>query len=136
MVVSGRQESVESSLLGLRDEGVKITELKVSHAFHSALMDPMLEAFEEAASKVSYASPRLTLVSNVSGRVAGDEICHARYWREHVRSAVNFAGGMRTLEEAGVSTYLELGPAPVLLGFGTGLCRGGVAALGRWITPG
>ena len=118
IVVSGRRDKVEECLQGLREEGVKLNELVVSHAFHSPLMDPMLDEFEAVARGVRYSAPRLMLVSNVSGALAGEEVCSARYWREHVREAVNFVAGMRTLEAQGVTTYVEVGPSPVLLGMG------------------
>jgi acyl transferase domain-containing protein len=118
MVVSGRREAVEAALERLRASGVETRELVVSHAFHSPLMEPMLDAFEAIAGEVRKSSPELPIVSNVTGELAGEEIATAGYWRRHVRSPVRFASGMKTLLRLGADVFLEAGPAPVLLGMG------------------
>ena len=106
------QEVVE----GFEREGVRTKRLTVSHAFHSALMEPMLDEFERLASDVSFARPRLTLISNVTGQPAGQEVCAAGYWRHHAREAVRFADGMSALWQQGYRTFVEAGPSPTLLG--------------------
>ena len=118
VVVSGRIEALEAALAPLRAEGVETQSLVVSHAFHSPLMDPILNEFEEIAGSVQFNQPNLELVSNVSGALAGSEVATAAYWREHIRSAVRFADGIRAAEHAGVNIYLEVGPAPILTGLG------------------
>ena len=118
MVVSGRRDAVEAALEPLRASGVETRELVVSHAFHSPLMEPMLDAFEGIADEVRKGSPELPIVSNVTGELAGEEIATAAYWRRHVRSPVRFASGMKTLLRLGADVFLEAGPAPVLLGMG------------------
>ncbi|HVG57385.1 MAG TPA: SDR family NAD(P)-dependent oxidoreductase [Hyalangium sp.] len=96
-------------------EGYKGQGLTVSHAFHSALMEPMLEEFEREASRVQARVGRCKLISNVTGQafVAG-QVPDGAYWRRHVREPVQFEQGMRALAELGVSTFLELGPHPTL----------------------
>ncbi|WP_209469179.1 type I polyketide synthase, partial [Streptomyces iranensis] len=115
VVLSGDEEPVLRVAEELSGQGCRTRRLAVSHAFHSARMEPMLEEFREAIADVSFAAPVIPLVSNVTGRLADTEaVCSPEYWVEHVRSAVRFADGVRALADHGVSTYLELAPDAVL----------------------
>ncbi|RJQ83721.1 type I polyketide synthase, partial [Amycolatopsis panacis] len=115
VVVSGEAAGVEAVVAHFAAQGRKTRVLPVSHAFHSALMDDMLAEFAEVARGIAYAAPKIALVSNVTGEIARtEEICSAQYWVRHVRDAVRFADGVATLEAAGVTRYLELGPDGVL----------------------
>ncbi len=119
VVISGTQDGVRSVLHSLEATGVAARPLTVSHAFHSALMDPMLREFEELARSVPFGAPRITLISNVTGRPFGDhEVPGADYWCRHVRQAVRFSDGMRSLYDLGYRVFLEAGPAPTLIGMG------------------
>ncbi|WP_437512398.1 SDR family NAD(P)-dependent oxidoreductase [Sorangium sp. So ce1099] len=118
VVLSGREAALRSACARLEGRGLKTKALKVSHAFHSELMEPMLGELERAASQVRMSPPRSVLVSNVTGREAGEEVMGAAYWSRHTREAVRFAEGMRTLRERGVNTFVEIGPHPTLLGMG------------------
>ncbi len=119
IVISGVRDAVEAVLDQLQLEGIDFKPLQVSHAFHSPLMDPMLDAFEQVARQVQFAAPRLPLVSNLTGKmVQSEEITDASYWRHHLREAVQFAASMETLDEQGYELFVELGPSPVLLGMG------------------
>ena len=116
IVISGERARVLALAEQLAATGVKTRQLTVSHAFHSPLMEPMLAAFAEVAQSISYHAPKVPLVSNVTGKVAGAEITTPAYWVRHVREAVRFADGVATLHEQGVAIFLEIGPKPTLLG--------------------
>ncbi|MBU6350104.1 MAG: SDR family NAD(P)-dependent oxidoreductase [Chloroflexi bacterium] len=116
VVISGNRAAVQAVSNTLAAEGVKQQRLTVSHAFHSPLMEPMLEAFRAVAESIPYHKPVLPLVSNLTGQLADDEIATPAYWVQHARQAVRFAEGVATLHRQGTQIFLEIGPQPVLLG--------------------
>ncbi|MFM8331204.1 MAG: type I polyketide synthase, partial [Candidatus Methylumidiphilus sp.] len=113
-VVSGAAAAVRALAAQLAEAGVKSRELAVSHAFHSALMEPMLADFKRAAQGAALSPPRLRLVSNLTGALATDEVADPAYWVRHVRQPVLFADGVAALRRQGVAAFLEIGPQPVL----------------------
>ncbi|HWO24078.1 MAG TPA: amino acid adenylation domain-containing protein, partial [Kofleriaceae bacterium] len=114
-VISGDAEAVLEVARQAEAAGYRTQRLRVSHAFHSHHMDGMLEAFRRVAEHVSYQPARIPIVSNLTGQVASDaELATPGYWVDQLRHAVRFADGIRTLQDAGVHTFLELGPHGVL----------------------
>jgi acyl transferase domain-containing protein len=119
VVISGAGSDMEAVVSRLAAEGVQTKDLKVSHAFHSPLMEPMTAAFEKVVAEIPLHPPALRLVSNLTGRIAEPkEITRPEYWRNQIREPVQFAAGIQTLLESGCDIFLELGPSPVLLAMG------------------
>ncbi|WP_394839473.1 SDR family NAD(P)-dependent oxidoreductase [Pendulispora rubella] len=114
-VIAGDDEAVRAIALHFEGLGRKTSRLGVSHAFHSARVEPMLDDFRREAEKLSYALPRIPIVSNVTGRrIDPSDIASAEYWVRHARHAVRFLEGVRTLHSEGVTTFLEVGPHGIL----------------------
>ncbi len=119
IVISGRDTKVQEILDELAKDGIKARRLFVSHAFHSPLMDPILDSFEGTAASVTYSAPKIPLASNVTGSlVTSAQIDNPSYWRIHIRQPVNFQAAMETLRDQGCKVFLEIGPQPTLLGMG------------------
>ena len=115
-VISGGANVVDQICERLGKGGVDYKLLPVSHAFHSPLVEPVLDRFEAAVSKVVLSPPRLRLVSNLTGLQAdASEIVTPLYWRRHMRESVRFGDGVRALEAARTDCCIEIGPAPALL---------------------
>ncbi|WP_276615497.1 type I polyketide synthase, partial [Nonomuraea basaltis] len=110
VVVSGASDQVAQVVDWARQHGHRTRQLRVSHAFHSPLMEPMLAEFGEVAASLAFHPPTVALVSGVSGRLAGPQITEPGYWVEHVHRPVRFADTVTTLRGHGVGCFLESGP--------------------------
>ncbi|MBU3867850.1 type I polyketide synthase, partial [Streptomyces sp. 4503] len=111
VVISGDHDAVHAAAAVWRERGRKARLLKVSHAFHSPHMDGMLDELRAVASQLAFSAPAIPLVSNVTGRLAtASQLASPGYWARHARHAVRFMDGVHTLLDAGVTTFLELGP--------------------------
>ncbi|MDT0310199.1 SDR family NAD(P)-dependent oxidoreductase [Streptomyces sp. DSM 44917] len=107
VVVSGEEAAVREAV-----EGLEAKPLAVSHAFHSPLMDPMLEDFRAVAQQVEHRRASLPFVSTVTGQAL--ESVDADYWVRQVRQPVRFADAVRALTERGVTSFVEVGPGGAL----------------------
>ncbi|MUL82609.1 MULTISPECIES: type I polyketide synthase [unclassified Mycolicibacterium] len=114
-VLSGPGEDLEEIVAKFGDEGIRCTWLQTSHAFHSELLDPVLDEFEAYAAQVQFAAPTLPLVCNRTGAVLTVQTpLDAQYWRRHSRQPVQFSESVRTVAALGCSVLIEIGPQPVL----------------------
>ncbi|WP_146064680.1 acyltransferase domain-containing protein, partial [Streptomyces sp. SM1] len=117
VVLSGDEDAVRRLAGALRSRGRRTRRLSVSHAFHSARMDGMLDAFRDVAESLTYHAPGIEIVSNLTGRMAtAAELRSPDHWVRHVRDTVRFLSGARRLRAEGATTFLELGPGGVLSG--------------------
>ncbi|MGW4533251.1 SDR family NAD(P)-dependent oxidoreductase [Nocardia sp. NPDC004340] len=113
-VLSGDSDAIDAVERDLAAEGIQTTRLRVSHAFHSARMDPMLAGFRTIAERLTYHQPRVPIVSTVAGDLAGETIATPDYWVRQVRDAVRFAPAIATLLASGVRRFVEVGPDAIL----------------------
>ncbi|MCA9717194.1 MAG: alpha/beta fold hydrolase [Myxococcales bacterium] len=118
-VISGDARAIVEVCERLASIKIHTKRLSVSQAFHSPLMDPILDDFEAEVRKLRLARPTLPLIGNVTGRRVDLEVTRPSYWRQHAREPVRFAECMGALEQLGCTTFVELGPHPVLLAMGT-----------------
>ncbi|MEU7444357.1 SDR family NAD(P)-dependent oxidoreductase, partial [Streptomyces sp. NPDC044780] len=117
VVISGDSDAVDElvALWKARDGRPRASRLRVSHAFHSAHMDPILEEFRAVVGSVRLRPPAIPVLSNVTGEPATDEeLTSPDYWTQHIRATVRYLDSTRRLRAEGVTHYLELGPHPTL----------------------
>jgi acyl transferase domain-containing protein len=140
VVVSGELDALDVWSASMEQRGCELRRLRVSHAFHSPLMEPILAEFRAVARGLSYAVPEIPVVSNLTGVPLGAAtVVWAEHWVRHVRQPVRFLDGMRWLREAGTSAFVELGPGGVLSALGhdcLGCARDDEAMLTPTLRPG
>ncbi|MFV8755922.1 type I polyketide synthase [Nannocystaceae bacterium ST9] len=119
VTISGEANAIAGIVAQLERRAIHCRPLRVSHAFHSPAMDPMLDEFEAVVAGATLRRPTIPVVSSLLGRASDDALLDPRYWRRQIRETVAFAEGLRWLDGQGVDAFLELGPSPVL----TGLAR-------------
>ncbi len=129
-VISGETAIVDVITQQFSEEGVRFKKLNTSHAFHSHLMEPALEAFTRFADSLDFQPARIPLICNVTGQLIGNEqILDGTYWANHIRKTVRYADSIASLQEMQASFLLELGPQPVLTGMARSIWRGSQSAL-------
>jgi acyl transferase domain-containing protein len=118
-VISGLTEDLKQILDSLATQGIEAKLLKVSHAFHSPLMDPILQPLAQQINQLNPQVPHIPFVSNVTGRfLTPGETLDGDYWQRHTRQTVRFADGLTALQQSGYTLFLEIGPQPVLSSMG------------------
>jgi acyl transferase domain-containing protein/thioesterase domain-containing protein len=118
-VVSGDPTAVAGLLEQCGRVGIKGRAIRSSRAFHSVLMDPITEAFEQVAAATTFSDARLTLISTLTGGISSSaELQQPRHWSQQLRQPVQFAAAIRTLAQQGCRAFVEIGPQPVLLNMG------------------
>ncbi len=125
VVLSGGGDAVSSLARTLSDRGHKVSRLKVSHAFHSPLMEPMLDEFAQAAGRLAFGTPAVRMAAPAG------EVSTPDYWVGHVRRPVRFADQVRRLRDQGVTRFVEVGPDGVLAAMGRECVDAGFVALQR-----
>lgn len=126
VVISGAVSALDEMVEKLQGSNIEIQRLRVSHAFHSPLMEPMLDRFEQAAANVTYSEPRCSMISNLTGAPLSTAELNPNYWRRHVREPVRFAEGMAQLAARKVDIFVEIGPHTTLLGLGSSSIEGAI----------
>ncbi|KPA18698.1 short-chain dehydrogenase [Candidatus Magnetomorum sp. HK-1] len=115
IVISGDKTCMLSVLKRLENNDIKYRPLKVSHAFHSPMTEPILDKFRNEASKINYSQPGITIISNVTGKPAkGTDLICPEYWTNHIRHTVRFHDCIKFLETSNIDAFLEIGPKPIL----------------------
>jgi phthiocerol/phenolphthiocerol synthesis type-I polyketide synthase E len=129
-VIAGPTDEIEAFEHRTRQLGLECRRLHTSHAFHSAMVEPALEAFRAAVSRVRLQPPGLPFASNVTGRwITAGEATDPAYWVRHLRQTVRFADGVRTLLDGGPVHLLELGPGRALSSLARSVAGDGAASI-------
>ena len=135
-VVAGRAEDVEQLAQVLADRQLRCQMLPTTHAFHSPLVEPLLEAFGEAAEQVRYALPTCRLLSSLLGRPATHEVAQAGYWQQHLRHTVCFQQAAEHLLADKPTAVLELGVGSTLVGLIKSMARTAAPVLLKGLSGG
>ncbi|MBW4432010.1 MAG: SDR family NAD(P)-dependent oxidoreductase [Pelatocladus maniniholoensis HA4357-MV3] len=115
-VISGEKELIKQLCEHFTNIGIKVRQLKVSHAFHSPLIEPVCEEFKNTLREIKFTKPLIPIISNLTGEIADDSIVTPEYWIQHLLHTVQFNQGVLSLQSLGCDTFIEIGSQPVLLG--------------------
>lgn len=118
LVISGKREAINSVVNRLEEQGISTSPLSISHGFHSPLMEEMLSDFAAVAQEITYATPKIPLISNLTGEIATEAIASPDYWCRHIRQPVQFVASLATLHREGYEIFLECGANPMLISMG------------------
>lgn len=117
-VISGKLQALGSAINQLEAQGITVKKLRVSHAFHSAHMKPILAEFEQIAQSVHFSQPDIDIISSVTGQLVTTEICQPDYWVNQIRQPVKFLAAINTIAAQNSNIFIEIGPRPTLLSLG------------------
>jgi acyl transferase domain-containing protein len=118
LTLSGEKSAVQNISIELKANGIKTIELQVSHAFHSAMMEPILNEFELEAQKIKIHQGKIPVLSNLTGKTLEQKDINANYFSNHLRGTVNFLENIITVQQQyDIDHFIECGPQPILLGF-------------------
>lgn len=119
-VISGETEYVDKVLQEATAKGLRAKKLKVSHAFHSQLMEPILEEFREIAKEIKYSTPKVRFISALYNKEIDDnQILDDEYWTKHIRGKVDFYGAIKSIKKPKDYVFMEVGAHRVL----SSLCK-------------
>jgi myxalamid-type polyketide synthase MxaB len=134
VVLSGGEVELGVIAKRLEKKGIESRSLQVSHGFHSPLMAPMVSEFRQLAETINYSQPKISLVSNITGKIESSLFASADYWCEHILAPVYFEKGMNSLADQQANVFIEIGPQSTLTRMGR-RCFEAVSHQGvdRWI---
>jgi len=115
-VLGGTDEALEQAISAFETAGIECKTLQVSHAFHTDLMEPVCKPFQKVLDRISLKPSTIPVISNVYGTYNSHEMQKSQYWVDHLRTPVNFGASLDTLFNDGYTTFLEIGPKPVMSG--------------------
>ncbi|QMU69825.1 type I polyketide synthase [Streptacidiphilus sp. P02-A3a] len=133
VVVSGDETAVDELVRSWREQGRRVRRLRVSHAFHSARMEPVLDELGRAAAAVELMAPTLTWVGALTGEVV--EVPEADYWVRQARQPVRYADAVTTLADQGITVFIEIGPDATLSGMGAAVLAAAEQRPGAGFVP-
>ncbi|MFC0516347.1 acyltransferase domain-containing protein, partial [Mucilaginibacter angelicae] len=117
VVFSGPEAAISALMARLSLAGVAYVQLSSVHGFHSKMQDAVIPAFKAELEKVSYQKPSYRFVSNLTGELAGAEVCSPLYWARHLREPVKFSSGLsRIIGDVKDGIFIEIGPGGTLKG--------------------
>lgn len=116
VLVSGASDTIDRLQAHFAETGVRVVRMRISHAFHSPLTEPVLEEITRVAASLRLNRPTIPLISNVTGALVDEEIARPEYWARHLRQSVRFCESMTLLHAQRLDFFIEIGPEPTLLG--------------------